>query len=104
MDEEVYEILRLRSEVFVIEQDCIYEDCDGKDKKSYHLYLEDNGDIVAYLRILPRKISYEEMSIGRVIVKKSYRGQSMASEMLKRAIQFIENELNETEYLYKNLR
>lgn len=95
--EEMYKILRLRSEVFVIEQDCIYEDCDGKDEKVYHLYLKDNSEVVAYLRILPRNISYEEMSIGRVVVKKSYRGQSIASEMVKRAIQFIEKELDETE-------
>ncbi|MDS0524800.1 GNAT family N-acetyltransferase [Clostridium sp. SHJSY1] len=95
--EDMYKILRLRSEVFVIEQECIYEDCDGKDEKSYHLYLKNNGQIIAYLRILPKNISYKEMSIGRVVVKKSYRGHSIASDMLKRAIQFIEKELNETE-------
>ncbi|MBD7911292.1 MULTISPECIES: GNAT family N-acetyltransferase [Clostridium] len=95
--EELYKILKLRSEVFVVEQQCVYQDCDGKDESSYHLYLEDKGEIVAYLRILPRKISYEEMSIGRVVVKKSYRGQSVASEMLKKAIEFIEEKLNQME-------
>ena len=93
--EEVYEILKLRSEVFVVEQQCIYEDCDDKDKRSYHLFGEDNGKIVAYLRILEKGISYDEISIGRVLTNKQYRGRGLAKQMMLKAIEFIESSLNE---------
>ena len=55
---ELYEILRVRSEVFVVEQTCIYQDLDLKDKKAYHLFCENNGEIAAYLRILDKGVSY----------------------------------------------
>jgi ElaA protein len=93
--EEVYEILKLRNEVFVVEQQCIYEDCDDKDKKSYHLFGEENGEIVAYLRILEKGISYNEISIGRVLTNKMHRGKGIANEMMLNAIDFIENNLSE---------
>ena len=72
---ELYGILQLRSEVFVVEQDCVYQDMDDKDQPSYHLFLKDNDDVVAVSRIIPEGISYDEMSIGRVVVKKTHRGQ-----------------------------
>ena len=93
--DELYEILKLRSEVFVVEQQCIYEDCDGKDKKSYHLFGEHNGEILVYLRILEKGISYNEISIGRVLARENYRGKGFAKQMMLRAIEFIENNLNE---------
>jgi ElaA protein len=95
--DELYEILKLRSEVFVVEQECIYEDCDGKDKKSYHLFAEQNGEILVYLRILEKGVSYSEISIGRVLANKKYRGRGFAKQMMLRAIEFIENYLNEKE-------
>ena len=76
--EELYEILKLRAEVFVVEQNCPYQDLDDKDQSSYHLFLEDNGQIIAVLRILPENIAYKEMAIGRLIVKKSYRGKGIS--------------------------
>lgn len=94
---ELYEILRLRSEVFVIEQSCIYTDMDSKDESAYHLLGEDNGEITAYLRILPRGISYDEVSIGRVLVRETHRRKGLAKEMLKRAMDFIEGALREDE-------
>ncbi|MGL5347978.1 MAG: GNAT family N-acetyltransferase [Peptostreptococcaceae bacterium] len=93
--EEVYKILGLRSEVFVVEQDCVYLDCDNKDFKSYHLFLKDNNEIVAYLRILEKGVSYDEVSIGRVLVKKSYRGKGISREMMVKAIDFVEKDLKE---------
>lgn len=93
--EELYSILKARIEVFVVEQNCSYQDCDGKDKKAYHLFLEDNGDVIAYTRILEKGISYDEVSIGRFLVKDKYRRKGLAKEMLKRAINFIEETLNE---------
>ncbi|SUY66232.1 GNAT family N-acetyltransferase [Clostridium tetani] len=57
--EEIYKILQIRNKIFIVEQKCAYQDCDDRDKKSYHVYVEDKGEIVSYLRILPRKVSYE---------------------------------------------
>ena len=94
---ELYEILRLRSEVFVVEQDCVYDDCDNKDQKAHHLFLEDNNKIIAGLRILNKGVSYDEISIGRVVVSKEYRKKGISREMMRKAIDFIENNLNENE-------
>ncbi len=93
--EELYKILQMRSEVFVLEQECPYQDCDGKDEKSYHLFLEYNGNILCYLRIIPKGISYDEMSIGRVLVSKDRRKKGLSREMMLIAIDFIERKLNE---------
>lgn len=64
---ELYKILKLRSDVFVVEQACIYPDPDGKDLGAYHVWLQEDGEILAYLRVLAAGVSYEEASIGRVI-------------------------------------
>lgn len=94
--EEMYKILALRNEIFIVEQECPYLDCDNKDLKSYHLFAEENGEIVSYLRVLEKGVSYDEISIGRVAVKKNYRGNGISREMMLKAIEFIENELFET--------
>lgn len=94
---ELYEILKIRNEVFIVEQNCIYQDCDCKDEKSYHLYLEDNGKIIAYLRIIEKGLSFDEMSIGRVLVHRNYRGKGIARELMLKAINFVETSLNEKE-------
>jgi ElaA protein len=95
--EEIYKILELRNEVFIVEQKCAYQDCDGKDENAYHLYLQDNGKIIAYLRILKKGVSFDEISIGRVLVNKNYRGKGISREMMLKAISFIELNLNEKE-------
>ena len=81
----------MRAEVFVVEQNCAYQDLDDKDKCAYHLFLEDedNSTVIALLRILPENIAYDDMAIGRVIVKKSHRGQGISRIMMKKAIAFI---------------
>lgn len=93
--EELYRILKVRNEVFVVEQNCPYQDCDGKDKLAYHLFLEVNGNIIAYTRILDKGVSYNEVSIGRFLVQEKHRGKGLAKEMLVKAISFIEESLNE---------
>lgn len=93
--EEIYKILALRNEVFIVEQECPYLDCDDKDLNSYHLFLREKGEIVSYLRILEKGVSYDEISIGRVAVKKSYRGKGISRKMMQKAIEFIENNLSE---------
>ena len=92
---ELYEILKLRAEVFVVEQDCPYQDLDDKDKWAYHLFLEDDdgSTVIAVLRILPENIAYEDMAIGRLIVKKSHRGQGLSKVMMQKAINFIIDDL-----------
>ena len=94
--DEYFEILYLRSEVFIVEQDCPYQDVDEKDRKSFHLFGRDkNGKVIAVSRILPKGVSYEEISIGRVAVKKDARGEGVGDELMQEAIKFIEQEFGE---------
>lgn len=95
--EELYKILRFRSEIFVVEQNCVYQECDNKDLKAYHLYFEEAGEILAYLRVLNKGVSYKEISIGRVAVAYEHRREKLGNMLMKRAIKFIEEELNEKE-------
>lgn len=78
---ELYEILRLRAEVFVVEQNCVYQDLDEVDLDAYHVYLKDEGRIVAYLRVVDKGKRLEEVSLGRVISLK--RRQGVGSELMK---------------------
>ena len=94
---ELYSILRLRSEIFVVEQNCVYQDLDNKDLSAYHLMAIDNNETVAYLRILPKGVSYKEISIGRFVVKKDYRRKNLGLELLNKALIFIEEDLKEKE-------
>ena len=94
--DELYGILQLRSEVFVVEQDCVYQDLDNKDQMSRHLFLEDNNEIVGVSRIISEGVSYDEMSIGRVVVKQSHRGQGLSKKMMGKAIDFIIYDLNKS--------
>lgn len=68
--EELYEILQIRVAVFVMEQNCAYQEIDGKDQYSYHVFLKDNTGIKAYLRVIDKGISFDEVSIGRVLTLK----------------------------------
>ena len=91
--DELYAILRLRSEVFVVEQNCVYLDADGKDYSCHHL-LGFEGDFLAvYARIVPANVSYEEVSIGRVISSLNYRRSGYGKLLMQKAIE-------ETERLY----
>lgn len=71
---ELYDILRLRSSVFVVEQNCVYLDADSIDLNAYHVYLKDGETIVAYLRVIDKGLRMEEVSIGRVISLKRRKG------------------------------
>ena len=105
---ELYMILKVRNEVFILEQTCPFLDCDDKDRSSYHMFLENNNEIIAYCRLLPKGVAYKESSIGRVLVSKNYRGQNLAKELMEKGINFIIKNLNENEikiqaqaYLFK---
>ncbi|MGO1367823.1 MAG: GNAT family N-acetyltransferase [Senegalia sp. (in: firmicutes)] len=91
--DELYDILKKRIDVFVVEQDCPYEEIDDRDKQSYHIFLKEDEKILAYSRILEAGISFEEASIGRVLVDKNVRGNGLACDMMNRAINFITNNL-----------
>lgn len=93
--EELYEILHERSEVFVMEQEILYNDLDKKDYNSYHLMVKKAEKIIGYLRIIEAGISYDEISIGRVLVVREFRGKKIAREMLNKAIGFVEKNLKE---------
>lgn len=93
--DELYTILYLRTAVFVVEQECPYQEVDHKDQVSYHLFGQDNGEIVAYARILPAGISFPEASIGRVLVAKSHRGQGLAQQLMARSLAFLVEEQGE---------
>lgn len=76
--DELYEILRLRAEVFVVEQNCAYQDLDGVDKDAYHVYLKEDGKILAYLRVVDKGKRLDEVSVGRVISLKRRCGLGSA--------------------------
>lgn len=90
---ELYEIIVNRINVFVVEQNCPYADCDNLDQQAYHLLNKKSGEIISYLRIIPAGLVYNQPVIGRVLVKAEYRKQKIASKMLTEAINFIKTEL-----------
>ena len=95
---ELYEITRSRCEVFIQEQKIICEEeLDGIDDKCIHVFLEKNKRVVAYCRMVPAGINYTNMSIGRVLVLKDYRGKGIAQEMLNVTIKYIKEILLEKE-------
>lgn len=94
--DELYEFVKARFEVFVCEQKIVEDqEFDDKDKVSYHIMLKENDKVVAYCRIVPKEIGYDYTSIGRVLVLSSYRRKGIAQEMIKVALDFIKNNLNE---------
>ena len=82
---ELYEILKLRVSVFVVEQNCPYPEIDDADQKAYHVYLKDETGIQAYLRVLPKGVTFQEASVGRVIAVKRRCG--LGSLILSEGIQ-----------------
>lgn len=88
---ELYDLLKLRSEIFVVEQNCVYLDLDGKDKKALHLLGEFEGKIVAYSRLFDAGISFDNASIGRVVVDANYRDKKWGHELMTNAIAGIKS-------------
>ena len=89
---EYHHILFLRTEVFVVEQNCPYQEVDEKDIVAYHLFgLNKKNEVVAVTRILPQGVSYQEVSIGRVAIKKMYRGTGLAHELMLESFAALEN-------------
>jgi ElaA protein len=85
--QELYAIMRLRQEVFIVEQNCPYLDADGKDLSSLHLMCYEQEAIAAYVRLLPKGVSYENyVSIGRVVSGMAYRGKGYGRAIMKEAL------------------
>tara|TARA_R110001583_G_scaffold29811_4_gene103849 strand:- start:1400 stop:1852 length:453 start_codon:yes stop_codon:yes gene_type:complete len=93
---ELYRILQLRSEVFVVEQDCVYQDIDGKDEKSLHVLGIKNNQIIAYTRIFKPGDYFKESSIGRVVVAKNERQYKYGYDIMKASINAIKDYYGET--------
>lgn len=93
---ELYNILKERTNIFVVEQSCPYPELDDIDQASFHLFYEKDSEINAYCRIIPKGHKYREVSIGRVIVNKGYRRTGIGSVLMRKAIDFVEEELSET--------
>lgn len=88
---EFHQITYLRTEVFVVEQNCPYQEIDAKDLVSNHVFgLNENNQVIAVSRIVPKNISYQEISIGRVCTDKNYRGSGLAQQLMQKSFDFID--------------
>ncbi|MFC6097365.1 GNAT family N-acetyltransferase [Flavobacterium qiangtangense] len=94
---ELYSVLQLRSEVFVVEQNCVYQDIDGKDKKALHVIGEFNGETVAYCRLFKSGDYFDQASIGRVIVKENFRDKKWGHDLIKEAIGAVLSHFGESQ-------
>tara|TARA_R110000868_G_scaffold14164_1_gene66073 strand:- start:1751 stop:2194 length:444 start_codon:yes stop_codon:yes gene_type:complete len=94
---ELYYLLQLRSEVFVVEQDCVYQDIDGKDEKALHVLGFKDEKLVAYTRIFKSGDYFEETSIGRVVVAKNERQFKYGYNIMEASIKAIKNHFNTSE-------
>lgn len=95
--EELYQLLALRSEVFVVEQDCAYQDVDGKDKEALHLMVFEGSVLAAYARIFPPGAYFNKASVGRVVVKSTYRGRALGVALMKAAMHTAKERFNTAE-------
>ena len=90
---QLYDILKLRFDVFVLEQKCFYDEIDNIDKDSIHFFIMENNEVIAYLRVIEKGIVNKSVTIGRVVVK--VRNNGFASVLLKKALLYIKDEMHE---------
>lgn len=88
-NQELYAIIRLRNEVFVVEQNCVFQDADNKDQLAYHVMIKVDDFLVAYSRVLPAGASFAEVSIGRVVSDIKARGIGAGRRLMKDSLSFI---------------
>lgn len=93
---ELYNILKLRSEIFIIEQNCVYQDIDDKDLKCHHLMCLVDGNLAGYTRIVPHGLTYEDASIGRVVIGSDYRGLGLGKQLMENSIKGCQDILKES--------
>ena len=92
-NKEVENIFSLRSEVFIVEQDCVYQDIDGKDQKAKHVLGKINNEIIAYARIFKPGDYFKEASFGRTVVKKTYRGKKTGHALVKKCLENMKDRI-----------
>lgn len=93
---ELYQILKLRAVVFVVEQNAAYLDLDDKDQDSIHLFIKEDDEIVSYIRVLPKGVNFsDDASIGRVVTDPQYRGKKYTKLLIDEGISIIKNEFRE---------
>jgi len=90
--DELYEIYRLRCAVFVVEQNCVYQDIDDADKLAYHLWLSDETGIQAYTRVLPKGVTFPDVSLGRVIAVR--RRVGLGTKIVREAVRVAKEKFN----------
>lgn len=95
--QELYQLLQLRSEVFVVEQNCVYQDLDGKDEKALHVLGFYENEIVAYTRLFDKGYYFDEASIGRVVTSPKMRHKKWGHDLIKISVETIEKEFNTSE-------
>lgn len=88
---ELYAVMKARQEVFIVEQNCQYQDADGYDERALHLWALENDEIIAYCRIFPPNIKYSEASFGRVLTTRAGRGRGVGKILVRCAIDIVEN-------------
>jgi len=88
---ELYKILRLRAAVFVVEQNCVYQDIDDKDLKALHIIAYKNQEIIGYTRIFKAGDYFEHPSIGRVVVSETERAYGYGHDLMKKSVEALEN-------------
>lgn len=86
---ELYELLQLRAEVFVVEQHCVFQDLDGFDAQALHLMGTSAGQLLAYARCLPAGSKFAEVSIGRVVTRRGVRGSGLGHALLRQALSSV---------------
>ena len=86
---DLYKIMQLRIEVFVVEQDCPYQDLDGLDELGTHLWLEEDNEIMSYLRINPPETRFDEVSFGRIVTKKSVRKKGLSEAIILKSLEIV---------------
>lgn len=89
--EQLYQILHLRNEIFIVEQKCAYQDLDHLDEQCHHFMMYDEGKLIAYARIIPPGIAYPEASIGRIVTHAGHRGKGVGATMMKLILSDVED-------------
>ena len=92
---ELYKILRLRAEVFIVEQDCVYQDVDDKDQKALHVILKKSDEVIGYSRLFWPGDYFKEASIGRVVISKKERHNNYGYQLMKASILAVSEKMKE---------
>lgn len=91
--QELYDLLKLRQDVFIIEQESIYTDLDELDQQSQHVLLKDGQQLLGVARIVPKGVKYDVVSVGRIATAASHRGQGLGKKIINAALEYCDNKI-----------